>query len=150
MSVDLVKDGQDIHCEAIAAVLRLREHFKPVSRFLEDPAHSVSAAKRQFDSGRRGVLARVFSSTARYRAEASLLLNVWTCLEIRRELDALGEYVADFEGTGDDSGQIELLERVVRTGKKVESCAAYVTNCLNVIGGNDKTLRNPQGPDIGM
>lgn len=140
---------------AVATVQSLHSRFKVVSEFLQNPLGTIAEARsvhtkmlRDFSSYKFTLhkLTNVFSSVAQHQAEVSLLLNIENCIAANRKLISLCDHATHFKPGSEGYSYDRLSEDIAETGSHVILWTQHVTNCLDVLRGHDKKVKNLNGP----
>lgn len=140
-------ENENSHTIAMTAVIRLRQNFQVVSKFVQDPQYAINRADMLRQEDERRHIKPVSGIIERHRAKTALRLGLLTSLSLQRALNQLAETVASFNSTNDADGDV-LLAQVLDTGRKTEAWQAHIGNCLNVIKGTEKKILHPDGPAL--
>lgn len=146
--MDAVLENARSQLVAIEAAERLRETFRVVSLFLEDPQRSLRSAQqsREYDEHRQ--IKSESGRLERHRARETLLLSIPACLAISQRLNELTLTIAHFQPSTNHEDGDRLLTQILESGPSIVECAAHVSNALNVIKGREKMLQKPFTPTL--
>ena len=135
---------------AIAEISSMRDQFKIVSGFMRDPKGAIAAAKKEYDDQlnqlspyKRALhkLNNIFAPLASHQAEVSLLLNIKSCVEANRELADLCNLAAELKPGDEGYSYSRLRDKMTQTGAHVVVWSDHVRNGLDVLRGNEKSVK---------
>ncbi|HEY0901669.1 MAG TPA: hypothetical protein VGD95_06050 [Micavibrio sp.] len=124
---------------------RLTPAFNLIALFVAAPEGIIAKADQERRLLKQKKLPTESGFIERYRARISLKLHVETCAAVMRDFCTARVLAMDFQAANVIEDKI-FLERMLEIGRATESCAAYLSNCLNVMKGSEKRLKNPDGP----
>jgi hypothetical protein len=144
---DIDMQGEFVRQVAIDDMIALREVFRPVSLFVEDPKHSIRCAKiiYRIDRPKSSLTLKI----DRHRAEQNLLLSIKACLQVSQELDNVCYEVIRFRARSDADYTV-LFRHVAEVRQKVDVATTHITHCLNVIMGREQELEGSHADSLKM